>query len=99
MHCPHFVFLGPERDPAEPRHCILPPNPSLLGLKDLQEPSQLLSLAQMAMMLRSVDLFWPKNIGQVIVVLDKGEEHVNVMLPDYIKVRGGRPRSGCPLRP
>jgi hypothetical protein len=52
----------------------------------------------MAMMLRSVDLFWPKNIGEVVVVLDKGEEHVNLMLPDYIKVCGRRPRSGCALQ-
>mmetsp|Transcript_19349 Transcript_19349/g.31690 ORF Transcript_19349/g.31690 Transcript_19349/m.31690 type:complete len:435 (+) Transcript_19349:264-1568(+) len=39
------------------------------------------------MFFKSVDLFWPKNIGDIIVVLDEGEEYlVRPLLPAYVKV-------------
>jgi len=36
---------------------------------------------------RSIELFWPKGIGKIIVVLDKNEEYlVRTLLPDYVSI-------------
>eukprot|EP00276_Gloeochaete_wittrockiana_P004862 CAMPEP_0184645152 /NCGR_PEP_ID=MMETSP0308-20130426/1687_1 /TAXON_ID=38269 /ORGANISM="Gloeochaete witrockiana, Strain SAG 46.84" /LENGTH=326 /DNA_ID=CAMNT_0027073995 /DNA_START=368 /DNA_END=1345 /DNA_ORIENTATION=+ len=39
------------------------------------------------MLFRSIDLYWPKNIGNIIVVLDEGEEYfARSLFPHYVKV-------------
>lgn len=37
-------------------------------------------------MFYSIDLFWPKNIGDVILILDKGEESMHKEFPSYVKI-------------
>ena len=44
-------------------------------------------------MLRSIELFWPKGIGKVIVILDSGEEHLATMLPPWVTTIFKEPES------
>jgi hypothetical protein len=38
-------------------------------------------------MFKSVELFWPKNIGDIILILDKGEEDLTAgVAPSYVKI-------------
>lgn len=36
----------------------------------------------------SLDLLWPKGIGDVVLVLDEGEQQLSHIVPHWVKVRG-----------
>ena len=45
------------------------------------------------MMLRSVELFWPKGLGKVVAILDHGEDHLAAMLPGWVTTVMKQPES------
>ena len=43
----------------------------------------------LGLLFQSIDLMWPKGLGDVILVLDERDQVVHHMLPHWVKVRGG----------
>ena len=43
----------------------------------------------LGLLFQSIDLMWPKGVGDVILVLDERDQVVHHMLPHWVKVRGG----------
>ena len=49
----------------------------------------------LGLLFQSIDLMWPKGIGDVILVLDEKDQVVHHIVPHWVKVREGGKRKGA----